>query len=72
MVKTFDPCIFDMSQQNTAVAMFESFRVAFEYVDYFLEDGLVDGVVVPDKDSAILHISVDGDAFVFRSAGILG
>ncbi len=68
---TFDPCVFHMSQQDAAVAVFEGLGVAFEDVEEFLEEGLIDGVVVPDKDSAILHVSADGDAFVFRSAGIL-
>ena len=45
--------------------------VAFEDVDYFLEEGLVDGVVITGNDNAILHISRDGDAFVFRRNGLL-
>jgi hypothetical protein len=61
----FDPGIFDVSQQDVAVALFESLRVAFEDVEEFLDDGLVDGIVVPDDDVAIPHISVDGDVVVF-------
>ncbi len=71
MVKTFDPCVFDVSQQDAAVAMLKGLRVAFEDVEEFLDDGLVDGVVVPNKDSAILYISADGDAFVFRRRELL-
>jgi hypothetical protein len=67
----FDPRIFDMSQQDATVTLFEGLRVAFEDVDYFLEEGLIDGVIVPDKDSAILHISADGDVFIHRRSGLL-
>ena len=65
----FDPRVFDMVEQDAEVAMLKGFRVAFKDVDYFLEEGLVDGVVVPDKDSAIFYISVDGDVLVFRRGG---
>ena len=51
--------------------MLESLRVAFEDVEDFLDEGLVDGVVVPDEDSAVHHISADGDALVFRRGGVL-
>ena len=56
----FDPGVFDVVERNTAVALFESLRVAFEDVEEFLDDGLVDGVFISH------HISVNGDAVVFR------
>lgn len=70
----FDPCVFDVSQQNAAVALFEGLCVTFEDVEEFLDDGrLVDGIIVPDNDSAIPHISVDGDALVLgRTRGFVG
>ena len=60
-----------MSQQDAAVAMFESLRVAFEDVEEFLDDGCLLGnyIVVPDNDSAVHHVSTDGDAFAFRRSG---
>jgi len=48
--------------KNAAVALFESLCVTFEDVEEFLDKS----IVVPDKDVAIPHISVDGDAFVVR------
>ena len=60
-----------MSQQKAAVALVKGFGVAFEDVEEFLDDGLVDGVVVPDIDSAILHISADGDAIVCKRVRFL-
>lgn len=56
----FDPCVFDMSQQDAAVAMFESLFLAGKDVI----DNLLKKVIVPDKDVAIPHISIDGDALV--------
>ncbi len=66
----FDPRVFHVSQQDTSVAMLEGFRVAFEDVEEFLDDGLVDGVIVPDKHSAILHISDNGDVLISRRIGL--
>jgi hypothetical protein len=60
MVKTFDPCVFDVSQQDAAVTVLHAFGVAFEDVEEFLDES----VVVPDNDSAVHNISVDGDVFV--------
>jgi hypothetical protein len=71
MVKTFDPCVFHVSQQDAAVAMLESLGVAFEDVEYFLDDGcLVDGVIVPIDDNTVHNISANGDVFVFRGSGL--
>jgi hypothetical protein len=52
-------------QVNAVVAMFERFRVAFEDVDYFLEEGCV---IVPNDDNAVHNVSADGDALVFRGS----
>ena len=41
---------------------------AQEDVEELLDDGLVDDVAVPDKDSAIPHISVDGNVLVFKGS----
>jgi hypothetical protein len=71
MVKTFDPCVFHVSQQDAAVAMLESLGVAFEDVEELLDDGrLVDRVIVPRNDNAIFHISANGDVFIFRREGL--
>ncbi len=39
----------------------------FEDVEYLFDKG----VVIPDKDVAIPHISTDGDALIFRRGGLL-
>jgi hypothetical protein len=54
-----------VEEGDEAVALFESLSVTFEDVEEFLDDGLVNGVVVPDDDVAIPHISTDGDVVVF-------
>ncbi len=39
----------------------------FEDVEYLFDKG----VVIPDKDVTIPHISTDGDALIFRRGGLL-
>jgi hypothetical protein len=50
-----------------AVALFEGLRVTLEDVEYLFDKG----VVIPDKDVTIPHITADGDAFVFRGSRLL-
>ena len=67
----FDPRVFDVSQQDAAVALFERLRVTFEDVEDYLDDGLfVDDVIVPNDDN-VAHISADGDVLIFRRRGLL-
>ncbi|MFZ5879065.1 MAG: hypothetical protein ACOY0R_06830 [Chloroflexota bacterium] len=70
MVKTFGPCVFHVSQQDTGVALFESLRVAFEDVEELLDDGLPGGIMIPNNDNAI-HVSADGDVLIRRRNGLV-
>jgi hypothetical protein len=65
MVKTFDPGVFHVPQQDAAVALFDCFRVAFEDVEEFLDDGLV---VVPNDDNAVHNVPADRNALIGRIA----
>jgi hypothetical protein len=61
----FDPRVFDMVEQDAAVALFESLRVAFEDVEDFLDEGrLLDDVVVPDDYVMTHDVTANDDLFV--------
>lgn len=57
--------------QDATITLFESLRVTFEDVEEFLDDGLVDRVIVPDNDVVARHIAMNGDALLFRSCRFL-
>jgi len=57
----FDPCVFYVIEQDAAVALLEGFRVTFEDVEEFLDNG----IVIPRNDNTIPNISADGDVVIF-------
>jgi hypothetical protein len=61
----FDPRVFDVVEQDAAIALFEGLRVAFEDVEEFLDDGrLLDDVVVPDDYVMTHDVTANDDLFV--------
>ena len=60
-----------MVEQNTAVALLESLCIAFEDIEEFLDDRLIDGVVIACNDNPIHDIAVYGDVFTFERSRVV-